>query len=62
MTRTYFWGEPTVKQKKVYNDVLEAMERAMKKIASGEKRAKVIDNSARAFLNKIYNMKAVLTY
>lgn len=52
MTRTYFWGEPSKKQKKVYLAVLEAQNRAIKKIMSGEKRAKVIDKSARDFLTK----------
>ncbi|MBP9711451.1 MAG: M24 family metallopeptidase [Candidatus Pacebacteria bacterium] len=54
MTRTYFFGEPTAKQKKVYLDVLGAMEQAMKKLAVGEKRAKIIDASARKFLAKKY--------
>jgi Xaa-Pro aminopeptidase len=54
MTRTFFWGEPSAKQKKVYNDVLEAQNRAIKKIMSGEKRASVIDKVARGFLAKKY--------
>ena len=63
MTRTFFWGEPSAKpsaialrarQKKVYLDVLRAQELAIKKIASGERRAKVVDNFARKFLNKKY--------
>lgn len=54
MTRTYFWGKINVKQKKVYSDVLGAMHLALTKIAKGEKRAKVIDKSARSFLNKRY--------
>ncbi len=52
MTRTFFWGEPNAKQKKVYMAVLEAQERAIRKIMSGEKRAKVIDIVARGFLAK----------
>ena len=52
MTRTYFWGQPNVKQKKIYLAVLEAQERALRLIQKGEKRAKVIDKSARAFLAK----------
>ena len=52
MTRTYFWGEPSARQKKVYEAVLEAQNRAIKKLQSGEKRAKVIDKVAREFLNK----------
>lgn len=54
MTRTYFWGEPTKKQKKVYLDVLEAMNRALATLAKGEKNAKKIDHSARSFLARKY--------
>ena len=51
MTRTYFWGEPSTRQKKVYLDVLEAQERAFKTIKNGERKAKIIDKVARDFLN-----------
>lgn len=54
MTRTYFWGEPSAKQKKVYTDVLEAMNRAFDAIGKGEKNAKKIDTSARRFLARKY--------
>jgi len=54
MTRTYFWGQPTVKQKKVYFDVLRAIELAENRISKGEKRAKVIDMTVRGFLAKKY--------
>jgi Xaa-Pro aminopeptidase len=54
MTRTYFWGEPNAKQKKVYLDVLKAQELAENKLNRGEKRAKVIDKVAREFLAKRY--------
>lgn len=57
MTRTYFWGQPSRRQKKVYQSVLEAQNRAIKKISSGEKRAKVIDKTARDFLNKKFGVK-----
>lgn len=60
MTRTYFFGEPNTRQKKVYNDVLKAMELAMNKIKKGEKRAKVIDKAARGFLNKKFGVKNFL--
>ena len=60
MTRTYFWGEPTQRQKKVYLDVLKAMTLALDKIGRGEKQAKIIDNSARSFLNKKYGKKNFL--
>ena len=52
MTRTYFWGKPSAKQKKVYEAVLEEQNIALRKIMNGEKRAKVIDASARKFLAK----------
>lgn len=51
MTRTYFWGEPSPRQKKIYLAVLEAQELALSKIGKGERRAKVIDSAARKFLN-----------
>ncbi len=54
MTRTYFWGEPSAKQRKMYTDVLTAMELALKKINTAEKRASVIDAVARKFLAKKY--------
>ncbi|MEK7588951.1 MAG: M24 family metallopeptidase, partial [Patescibacteria group bacterium] len=54
MTRTYFWGEPNAKQKKVYLDVLEAMNRAFDTVGKGEKNAKNIDASARKFLARKY--------
>ena len=52
MTRTFFFGEPRKRQKRVYQSVLSAMEKALKKIEKGEKRAKVIDKAARGFLAK----------
>lgn len=52
MTRTYFWGKPSKRQEKVYKLVLEAQERAIKKISKGERRAGIIDKAARNFLSK----------
>ncbi len=57
MTRTYFWGEPTSRQKKIYLAVLEAQSRALNKLMKGEKKAKAIDKSAREFLNKKFGAK-----
>ncbi len=54
MTRTYFWGEPNAKQKKIYLDVLKAQDLALNKVMQGERRAGVIDRTARNFLAKIY--------
>lgn len=51
MTRTYFFGKPNKKQKKIYEAVLEAQNRALNKIKSGERRAKIIDLAARKFLS-----------
>ena len=52
MTRTYFWGQPNKRQKKVYLDVLKAQELAVRKLMKGERRAWVIDATARKFLAK----------
>lgn len=57
MTRTYFWGEPNKRQKKLYLTVLEAQELVFKKIEKGERKAKVIDKVARKFLNKKFSAK-----
>ncbi|OGI58085.1 hypothetical protein A3C60_00275 [Candidatus Nomurabacteria bacterium RIFCSPHIGHO2_02_FULL_37_45] len=57
MTRTFFWGEPNTRQKKIYEDVLQAMNLAMSKIGKGERRAKMIDKVARGYLNKKYGIK-----
>lgn len=54
MTRTYFFGEPNAKQKKVYLDVLKAQKLAENKVMKGERRAGVIDKTAREFLAKRY--------
>lgn len=54
MSRTFFWGEPNAKQKKVYLDVHRAEELALEQIKKGEKRAKVVDKAARSFLAKKY--------
>ena len=58
MTRTFFAGVPTKKQRKIYLDVLKAQEKAIKKIASGERRAKVIDRTARQYLTKKHKAKS----
>jgi Xaa-Pro aminopeptidase len=57
MTRTYFWGEPPEKQKRIYLAVLKAQELALNKIEKGERKAKVIDKVARDFLNKKFKNK-----
>ena len=57
MTRTYFWGKPNNRQKKIYENVLRAMDLAINKIKKGERRAKIIDKSARDFLNRKFSVK-----
>lgn len=54
MTRSYFWGKPNAKQKKLYLTVFGAMNLAISKIQKGEKRAKVVDKSVRSFIEKKY--------
>jgi Xaa-Pro aminopeptidase len=57
MTRSYFWGMVNARQKKIYVDVLKAMNLAFDKIYDGERKAKIIDGAARNFLNKKYGSK-----
>jgi len=52
MTRTFFAGRPSARQKKVYLKVLRAQEIALKKIQRGERRTWIIDRVARKFLGK----------
>lgn len=52
MTRTYFFGKPNKRQEKIYLTVLQAQNKALEKIKKGERRAKIIDKSARGFLKK----------
>ncbi len=52
MTRTYFWGEPSARQKEIYLGVLEAMNRAFLKLKSGETNCHVIDKVSRDYLVK----------
>jgi Xaa-Pro aminopeptidase len=61
MTRTYFWGEPSKRQKKIYLDVLKTQELALNKIQKGERRAKMIDKVARDYLNKFVPKKLALS-
>lgn len=54
MTRTYFYGAPNARHKKIYLDVLKAQQLAMSKIMSGERQGGVIDKAARSFLARKY--------
>ena len=52
MTRSFFFGNPSAKQKKIYSLVLEAQTKAINLIMKGEKKAGKIDAIARNFLGK----------
>lgn len=54
MTRTFFFGKPSKKQEKLYKTVLEAQRKALEKLKKGEKRAGVIDKTARNFIATKY--------
>ncbi len=61
MTRTYFWGQPNARQKKIYLDVLKAQTLAMNKIKKGRTKGRAsdlrggdVDKVARDFLRKKY--------
>lgn len=58
LTRTYFFGEPTARQKRVYLAVLEAQNRALRALASGERKAVTVDRKARVFLHKKFGEKS----
>ena len=61
MTRTYFFGKPNKKQETIYKAVLEAQEKVFVKISKGERRAKVLDKTARDFLKKFVPKKLALS-
>lgn len=52
MSRTYFWGKINKKQQKIYLAVLDAQNKVIGSINKGEKRAGILDQIARVFLNK----------
>lgn len=54
MTRTYFWGEPNMKQKKMYCTVLAAQMKALRLLEKGERSCKKIDSLARKYLEHEY--------
>lgn len=58
MTRTFFFGEPTAKFKRIYQAVLSAQERALALLARGERRAKVVDASARTSLVRQFSKRS----
>jgi Xaa-Pro aminopeptidase len=58
MTRTYFYGEPTKKQKRVYLAVLKTQEKVLQALSQGEWRADKLDAMARNFLTKKFGKKA----
>lgn len=58
MTRTYFYGTPTTKQKQVYLSVLKVQEKVLQALAQGERRAGKLDALARNFLTRKFGKKA----
>jgi Xaa-Pro aminopeptidase len=57
MTRTFFYKKINKRQEKIYLAVLEAQNRVINKMNKGERRAKVLDKTARDFLNKKLKIK-----
>lgn len=57
MTRTYFYGQATPRQRRVYQSVLTAQERALKSLSSGEKSCFKIDRSARQYLTQKFGRR-----
>jgi len=51
LTRTFLVGEPTPKQRRMYEVVMEAQEKAFQKIRDGVK-ARLVDAAAREFMKK----------
>lgn len=58
MTRTFFFGKPTARQKKVYLGVLKAQELALRALGKGERRAGKLDEIVRVFLVKQFGKRA----
>lgn len=58
MTRTYFYGEPIKKQKRMYLSVLKTQEKVLQALAQGERRTGKLDAMARNFLTKKFGKKA----
>jgi Xaa-Pro aminopeptidase len=58
MTRTFIFGTPTARQKKVYASVLSAQEKVLLALGRGERRAAVLDSLARTFLGRAFGTTA----
>lgn len=58
MTRTYFYGEPTTRQKRMYLGVLKVQEKVLQALSRGERRAGKLDALARNFLTRKFGKKA----
>lgn len=54
MTRTFIFGEPTMKQKKLYCTVLAAQMKVIRALEKGERSCKKLDTLARNYLAKQY--------
>lgn len=57
MSRTYFFKKINKKQEIIYLAVLEAQTRVINKLSKGERRASVLDKTAREFLSKKFGVK-----
>ncbi len=57
MTRTFWFGKPSVKFQRVYGAVLAAQERALRALAAGERHAAKVDAAARTFLHRKFGPK-----
>lgn len=58
MTRTFFFGALSAKQKRVYLTVLQAQERVLLQLAQGERRAGALDAGTRAIIVRRFGKRA----
>ncbi len=58
MTRTFWFGNPTAKFKRVYQAVLAAQEKSLRLLVRGERRTKVIDAAARLPIVRKFGKRA----
>ncbi len=58
MTRTYFFGEPSVPARALYEGVLTAQNKVIEALIKGEQRGDVLDSIAREYLYKKFGKKS----
>ncbi len=58
MTRTYIFGRATKKQVRVYKAVLEAQNKVLVILSSGERKAGLVDKKVRNYLHKKFGKKS----